>query len=147
MINERDEEMLRVTTIPEFIDKGRRQVFVIDDASILEKIVDDDADIVISFDTLYAKYHRILVPFIKDFEFTDIELQTYKYQPKRFCLDIYNTTELWSALLYINNMISITEFKKKKIKVFAPQILDLLDDIYALVETDMVKNKDRVRYS
>lgn len=147
MIGEKNEEMMRATKINDFIYKGRSQPFVVNDVAFEEKMITDSGDILLTFETIISRYLHTLQPFIVDLELTDNELQLYKFQPKRFCLDIYNTMELWSALLYINNMVSITEFNRKKIKVFTPQILEILDDLMSLVEADIIDNRNRVRYS
>lgn len=146
-MDEKCEELMRATSIKDYIYKGLNQSFVVSDIAFIEKMIADDGDIILTFETIVSKYLHILKPFIVDLELTDDELFLYKFQPKRFCLDIYNTMELWSSLLYINNMVSITEFNRKKIKVFTPQILEVIDDLLALMETDLQANKNRVRYS
>lgn len=44
----------------------------------------------------------------------------YNYKPKLLSYDLYNTTELWVALLRINNMRNITEFTRPMIKIYNP---------------------------
>ena len=146
-MDEKCEELMRSTSIKDYIYKGLNQSFVVNDLAFVEKMIADDGDIILTFETIVSKYMHVLKPFIVDLELTNDELFLYKFQPKRFCLDIYNTMELWSPLLYINNMVSITEFNRKKIKVFTPQILEVMDDLLALLETDLQANKNRVRYS
>ena len=54
---------------------------------------------------------------------------------------MYNTPELASSLLYINNMISITEFTKKTINIFTEDIMDIINELMSLNEDDLKQNK------
>lgn len=146
-MDDKMQELMETTSINNFIYKGLHQLFVVNDIAYLEKLMGDSEDIILTFETVVSKYLHTLQPFIVDFEFTDEELYLYKFQPKRFCLDIYDTMELWSSILYINNMVSITEFNRKKIKVFTPQIIEIFQDLLSLVETDIQENRNRVRYN
>lgn len=74
------------------------------------------------------------MPFLKetaiDATFTDDEKEMYRYKPKMLSNDLYDTTELWSALLELNNMVSIADFQTEKIKVFDPdELKELLNEI------------------
>ena len=45
----------------------------------------------------------------------------YKYKPKLLSFDLYDTTELWHALLELNNFKSVADFTlEKDIKVYVP---------------------------
>ena len=52
-----------------------------------------------------------------EIELTDEELTKYKYRPKLLCYDIYGAQELYYIILIINDICSIKEFTKKKIKL------------------------------
>lgn len=49
------------------------------------------------------------------------EMYKYKFKPKRLSYDLYGTTELWSALLELNNMISLLDFNTDTVKLFEPR--------------------------
>lgn len=56
--------------------------------------------------------------------------ETMFYKPKLVSLELYGTTELWLALLRINNMKNITEFHYPLIKIYNPTMLQEYIDIY-----------------
>lgn len=62
---------------------------------------------------------------------TDSEFIKYRYKPKLLSYDLYGTTELFFALLYINNMYSIKDFNRKYIKLIRKDnMIGLLEAIY-----------------
>jgi hypothetical protein len=52
------------------------------------------------------------------------------YKPKTVSYVLYGTTELWLALLRLNNMKSVIEFKEAEIKIYAPNLLMNLINIF-----------------
>jgi hypothetical protein len=52
------------------------------------------------------------------------------YKPKTVSFELYDTTELWMALLRLNNMKSIIEFKEADIKIYSPLLLMDLINIF-----------------
>jgi len=74
--------------------------------------------------------------------FTDNDFRKYKFQPKKLSLILYQTTELWSLLLKLNNMSSILEFTKKDILVPpANVIFNLLNEVIILEKKQITANK------
>ena len=93
---------------------------------------------------ILTKYYDVIKQFIVTYEMTNEEYQLYKYQPKKFCYDKYGTPELAYSLLYINNMISVIEFTKQKIKVFSSDILDVVNELFDILEDDLKTNRTLV---
>jgi hypothetical protein len=56
--------------------------------------------------------------------------ETRLYQPKTVSYELYGTAELWLALLRLNNMKNITEFKEANIKIYEPGTLMNLINIF-----------------
>lgn len=101
-------------------------------------------DTIHSFDSLYAKYHNVLNPYIIDRELDEDEYMKYYQKPKLLSYELYDTPELWSGLLYINNMVSVSNFTKKKIKVFKSNILDIMQEIMTIYNQDINNNKKEI---
>ena len=53
----------------------------------------------------------------------------YYYRPKRLSIKLYNNIELWHMLLWLNNMTTVGEFTKNKIRIFNPQKIELINEI------------------
>lgn len=100
--------------------------------------------IIINYTSLIDKYYDFIKKIIIDYEMTDEEFIKYKFQPKRFCMDMYGTTELWSTLLRINNMVSAIQFTNKKIKAFTQDIFDVLNEILILEDDRLKSNRIEV---
>lgn len=73
-------------------------------------------------------YKSIIREYLPYFEKTVVtaklttkEISMYRYNPKKLSYDLYDTTELWSALLELNNMCSIIDFTSETPKVFEPK--------------------------
>lgn len=99
-----------------------------------------DGDVISPYQSLVCKYYYALVPFMKEVTLSDSDYLKYKNNPKKLSQDLYETPELWSSLLYINNTVSIADFKKKKIKIFTSDILTKLEELLVLSEEDIIKN-------
>ena len=70
-----------------------------------------------------------------------LNYEKYKFKPKSLSMDLYGTTELWSAILRINDIISISEFSLKKIRLFTTDILSVLNEVLILEEGNIKENK------
>lgn len=74
--------------------------------------------------SLMNKYRHFLQEIVTvKFKMSDEEFRKYKYAPKRLSFDLYGTTEYWSALLELNNCLSISDFNKQWIKAYDPKRL------------------------
>lgn len=82
---------------------------------------EDGQKIIIPLNQLVGRYRYFLEPYLIKVELSDYEYSIYRYQPKRLCYALYNTTEFWSFILMINNCISKLDFDKKIITVLDPQ--------------------------
>lgn len=87
------------------------------------------------------KYHDLLNKSVR-VSFTDDEFIKYRYQPKLFCNDYYKTPELWSLLLFINNMTSIVQFNKKQIIAFSTTTINDLAEILNIHSRDIEDNRN-----
>ena len=77
------------------------------------------------------KYKEYFDPYIEEYEVDDDDERRYLYSPKKLSQDLYQTTEYWSILLYINECHSILDFKPHgTIKVVNPGVItELLNEI------------------
>lgn len=85
--------------------------------------------VVVNYKGIIDEYLHLLKSLTYDYEMTVEEYQGYEYNPKYFCMNKYGNKELWSMLLAVNDMYSIIDFKKRKIKMFPENIEDLIDEI------------------
>ena len=56
--------------------------------------------------------------------------EKYFYKPKTLSLELYDTTEMWLALLRLNCMRNISEFTENIIKVYNPVDIKELIEIF-----------------
>lgn len=50
-------------------------------------------------------------------ELSDDQLAKYMYRPKLLCYDVYNYQELYYLILILNDICSVKDFTKKKLKL------------------------------
>ena len=98
-------------------------------------------DMVIPYQTLVCRYRNILTPYIKEVTLSDSDYAKYYQKPKLLSMDYYGTPELWSSILYINNMVSVANFTKKTIKLFSNSIIEVFDEIMTIYNDDLTNNK------
>lgn len=80
------------------------------------------------------KYRDYIKTLCVEIEMTESQIEKYAYRPKRFSQDLYGNMELWHILLWVNDMISIKEFNKTKIKILDPKNLSMLYKIISKEE-------------
>lgn len=129
------------------IEAGKDLYISEDTLSYKEKISIENSsedNIIIRFHNVITQHVDALKDYISDLELDDDEYYNYLYQPKLFCFEAYGTPELATSLLYINNMTSATEFNKKKIKVFTTDIIDIINELFSILEEDLQDNREMV---
>ena len=89
-------------------------------------------------------YHNILNPYIVSVTLSENDYYKYYQKPKLLSYDLYGTPELWSGILYINNMVSVANFTSRTIKVFNNKIFDALEEIMTIYNDDITNNKKEV---
>lgn len=140
--------MYRPSTIPDSIEAGLNES--LSHSKLYLKTVyteggDNDDIIIFNLNSLISKYIDIVNrDYVKTVELTEQEYTRYRFNPKLFCSETYETAELWSSLLLINNMISQMDFDKKTIKMFTPQITDFIDEMFVLEENNINENTQYV---
>lgn len=117
-----------VTYLDEYITDGNKAVLSLH--NFYETLKIEDANTGDAFRTpwndFFLKYRKEL----NDIEEWKSLPESLYYRPKSVSLDLYGTTELWIALLRVNNMKNITEFHYPIIKIYRPQDLMELINIY-----------------
>lgn len=79
----------------------------------------------VPFHDFFIKYREELKPAITYYTLSEMAY----YRPKSVSFELYGTTELWLALLRVNNMKNISEFCIPLIKVYDKTALFGLMDI------------------
>lgn len=135
-------EPYNTTTVDRFIEEG----FMLDVSestlSFKELI---NGEIIFPIHNVITKNINVLNDYIIEYTMNDEDYQRYLYQPKLFCYEVYGTPELASSILYINNMTSITQFNKKKLKIFTDTIMRAVNELMSLSEDDLAKNKANIK--
>lgn len=79
------------------------------------------------------KYKDILSTIIITKELSPEEKREFWYKPKSVSLFFYNTTELWSDILIINNCAALREFTPEKLKYYDPtELKKIINEIMIL---------------
>lgn len=80
----------------------------------------------ISFSDFFVKHREHLKDAIQFYQVPE----SMFYKPKMVSMDLYGTTELWLALLRLNNMRNITEFHLPIIQIYSPVLLQEYIEIF-----------------
>jgi hypothetical protein len=117
------------TYVTNLIDSGNKASVSLHNLydTILVTNNDDSSDVFrVPWDDFFLKYKEELSNYIQLFNVPE----SMYYNPKMVSFSIYGTTELWLALLRVNNMRNVTEFHKPIIKIYNQYALNQLIDIY-----------------
>ncbi len=110
----------------------------------IESERDETRVILINGVTIFDRYYAEIDQTSYYKELTDDEQLKYFYRPKKLSFDLYGSTELWSVILRLNEMDSISDFCTPKIRVPSPRIIEKLIEIMDLEEPRINTNKEEV---
>lgn len=80
-----------------------------------------DTIIKIPYKSIINQYRPYFKSTIVEAKLGEQEATMYRFRPKYLSYNLYGTTELWSALLEINDLISILDFDLETYKLFNPK--------------------------
>ena len=137
-------------TVEDFIELGKD----IDDIqyykfSILSRAASDAVNPI-----LYAT-HNVIYDYEEEFkklsqqvEMTDEEYHKYRFRPKLLAYDLYGSTELFFAILFVNGMYSIKDFDRRNIKLLRKDVMsELLEAIYNAEKGYIDSNRAAIGYT
>ena len=76
----------------------------------------------------------------------DAEFNKYQYQPKLLSQYLYDSTEYYYIIVFLNQMASVKEFNKRKIKLIRPKDLsNILSAIYSSEESFITANQNLLK--
>lgn len=124
--------------IPVTVDEELERAKVIENPhrTLNEKlsiINNDGSTIICPLNPLVSKYKDFLEKYIKTDQLTDEQYYRYRYAPKTFSLDKYNTTGYWSMILFLNECHTMADFDLNSIRYVDPYVLPtIVDEILTL---------------
>lgn len=75
----------------------------------------------VPYGSITNKYRDFLAGASMVIELSDEQVNKYRYKPRLVAKDLYGTSELWYAILELNNMCSVIEFRDiKYLRVYHP---------------------------
>lgn len=86
----------------------------------------DGERIRLPIDSLINDFLPLIKEYIFDIELDEASMLRYRFSPKKLSYDLYETTQYWSILLYMNECHSILDFEPKKIRFIDPGKIDVL---------------------
>jgi hypothetical protein len=100
--------------------------------NVSDKINSND-QIVWTTNNVFKKYKDILSQYTIEIELKDNE----KFKPHFLSKRYYGVQDLWYLILLMNDMHSIMEFNKKKVKVFNRKYIEIINKI-------LIENEDKI---
>lgn len=118
------------------ISKGLENQLILDNVNTY---IDFEGFKIPSMNIFFEKYRGIILENCVKITMSEKVYDAYKYRPKYLSYKLYGTVDLWHLLLWVNDMVTVSQFNKKIIYVLNPESLDVLDRILNL-EKDMLDN-------
>lgn len=135
-------------TIPEEISASKRIEMSHGNMQFKTRLTEfsDLRHLVVPHQSLIGQFRYILNRYIFEREFSEEEQKRYYQKPKLLSMELYNTQELWSWLMYINNCKSVANFTfpKSTLLVFVPNIDKAIKEIMTIYNKDITANKKEV---
>lgn len=100
-------------------------------------------EVITSYGSVIDKYLPLLKQHTYEWEMSASEFLEFRYHPKKLSFTLYGTTELWGALMAINQIYSVTQFNKSRIFIFNEDIGPVLDEIL-IKEKDNLDSMERI---
>lgn len=109
------------------------------------KVLASNGDrIVINFESILTDYKYFLDKHITTMTFTDEQYLKYRFKPKSLSYDLYGSIEYAPLLLSINNVLSISEFDFKKVKIFDNDTKSFLNEVLNKEKSKIASNTAEV---
>lgn len=132
----------QVTKLSDYAEYSKSLKISHDKMHLKSKITTSDSNLItVNSTSLPNKYWEYIMKNCYKITLSDEDYITYRYQPKMYCFHRYGTTELWSLLLKVNNMTSVTEFKSRSFLEFNDNIFEILNEILILEDGNIQLNK------
>lgn len=130
-------------TIEQFIQMQSTSIINYENLSI--KDIDSNGDIYPVYNIINDYLEEILelckIVVIDD----DILFNKYTYKPKLLCYDIYGSQELYFIILALNEMCSVKEFNRRKLKLPSRLAMQqLLTFIYNNEKNNIRRNRTKL---
>jgi hypothetical protein len=135
-------DLMNVATIPELISYGSL-LEISHSKSFFKSTFTNDAGETIRINSIFImeRYFNFIKSKSQILNMSPTEALKYRYQPKLLSLDVYNTLDLWSLILKLNNMTSILEFTKASILIPPLSIYTIMNEILTLEFNEIKRNK------
>ena len=105
------------------------------------KIDTPKGKIIVNTIALTTKYLDVLKKSCILTTLSDSDYLYYKWQPKLYCYNVFGTTELWSLLLRVNNLISASEFTLQTFLTFSSKTIPIINEMLILEESNILNNQ------
>lgn len=136
-------------TVEDFIELGKQ----VDDIQYSKFSILAKAASSVNNPILYTE-HNVIYDYQEEFKklslevhMTDEEYEKYRFKPKLLAYDIYGSTELYFAILFINGTCNIKDFDRKVIKLLTKSnMIELLEAIYNAETNYISSNRHAVNY-
>ena len=134
-------EFLSLATIPELIEFMKKQDTTHSKLHFKSSFDTSSGMLMINSGSILERYMDFITANSTTVAFSAEDFRKYRFQPKKLSLVLYQTTELWSLLLKINNMTSILDFKKRSLLIPPASIIfNLLNEIIILEQKQIEAN-------
>lgn len=135
---------MAVITLGDYINDCRTRPVHMKDFYYSGVLTDDYLRSYVYDDSILIPYENALRTYLRKITFTDAELRKYRYNPWRFALDTYGSSEYWFLVLHANEMYSAAEFCNKENHFYTTSVLQFLNEISACEDKFLRRNEAEV---
>jgi hypothetical protein len=106
--------------------------------SNISKTINFKGRIVINDNHILKDYEDFIMNNLVDYNIDEKS----RYKPEYVSKEVYGTTDLWYLILWVNRMVSASEFIKTNIKIFDPLQTKALNKIIERHSEEILESKD-----
>lgn len=129
------------SSIETYLSLYKSQSFKMDDCFYTEYMSDTKVKLFNIEENISNNYKEFLSSMVETWTFSNEEYRKYHCNPWYLSDDLYGTTELWFMLLHVNEMYSATEFTKRTIKYYNPNITKYITEISSVQDEFLKDNR------
>lgn len=129
-------------TVENFIKVMSMETISFEQLSFLDKT---DSDVVMITYNILNDYKDEIDSLTVTINLSDEEFLKYCYKPRLLSYDVYGDTEMFFIILFINNICSVKDFNKRKIKMLRKSHMeDVLSLIHNSEKYNIIKNRNKI---
>lgn len=133
-------------TLTQFFENEKNKSFHMEDCFYKQIIYGSDIPQLILESSILDRYDSILRDLKVKLTMNDLQIQNYKYNPKKIASELYGSSEYWFLILHANELFSASQLNLEKgfIYLYKDGVQSVINEIMNVDRDYIQKNASEI---